>query len=257
MSATQHNNRKLRLKQNKGWFPAGESFLNAMSVLSDHTFKLFVFVCLSADRETATYTASSARLAEVLGRSRHTVKACLIELHDKRVCLVDRIPYVRITFRVADAYWPYECGDSSAIQTNDGSYVDAVRDLFLGLGCTSGRFGSPEVSQARDLEKRGISLHELEDAMIVGACRKYVSWLSNGLSDPIASLHYFESLIEEIRERPFPPGYRDHLRMEVTKLAAQWEHACEQNRQLPAGAVSGTAPSNSQIPPVRLKRETR
>ncbi|MBP7906292.1 MAG: hypothetical protein KA099_13330, partial [Alphaproteobacteria bacterium] len=58
MSPNQQNNRKLRLKKNSGWFPAGESFLNAMSVLSDHTFKLFVFVCLNADRETATYTAS-------------------------------------------------------------------------------------------------------------------------------------------------------------------------------------------------------
>ena len=257
MSAPQQNNRKLRLKQNKGWFPAGESFLNAMSFLSDQAFKLFVFVCLSADRETATYTASSARLAAVLGRSRNAVDRYLVELQDKRVCLVNRIPYVGITFQVADAYWPYECGGSTVIQTNDGAYVDAVRNLFLGLGCTSGRFGPPEVGQARDLEKRGISLHELEDAMIVGACRKYASWLSNGPSDPIASLHYFESLVEEIRERPFPPGYRDHLRMEVTKLAAQWERACEQNRQRPAGASSGIAPSNSQIPPIRLKKETR
>jgi hypothetical protein len=256
MSATQQNNRKLRLKKNKGWFPAGESFINAMSVLSDHTFKLFVFVCLSADRETATYTASSTRLAAVLGRSRSAVDRDLAELRDKRVCLVDHIPYAGITFRVMDAYWPYECGGSTGIQT-DGPYVDAVRNLFLGLGCTSDRFGPPEIGQARDLEKRGISLHELEDAMIVGACRKYVSWLSNGLSDPIASLHYFESLIEEIRERPFPPGYRDHLRMEVKKLAGQWERVREQNHQLPAGDFSETASSNSNILPIRLKKETR
>jgi hypothetical protein len=257
VSATQENNRKLRLKKNTGWFPAGESFLNAMSVLSDHTFKLFVFVCLSADRETATYTASSTRLAAVLGRSRHAVDAYLTELQDKKVCLVNRIPYGAITFRVMDAYWPYESGGSPVIQTNDGSYVDAVRNLFLGLGCTSGRFGPPEEKQARNLEKRGISLHELEDAMIVGACRKYVSWLSNGPSDPIASLYYFESLIEEIRERPFPPGYRDHLRMEVNKLADQWERSREQNRQLPAGDSPGSAPSNLKIQPVRLEKETR
>jgi len=252
MSETQQNNRKLRLKKNKGWFPAGESFLNAMSVLSDHTFKLFVFVCLNADRETATYTAGATRLAAVLGKFRTEVDRYIAELQNKKVCLVNRIPYGPITFRITDAYWPYECDGGTAVPTYNGSYVDAVRTLFLGLGCTSGRFGPPEAGQARNLEKRGISLQELEDAMIVGACRKYVSWLSNGPSDPIASLYYFESLIEEIRERPFPPGYRDHLRMEVKKLADQWEHACEQSQQPSTGASS-----NSKCLPTRQKKETR
>jgi hypothetical protein len=252
VSTTQQNNRKLRLKKNKGWFPAGESFLTAMGVLSDHTFKLFVFVCLNADRETATYTASSTRLTAVLGKFRAEVERYIAELQNKNVCLVNRIPYGPITFQVMDAYWPYECGSSPVIQTNDGPYVDAVRNLFLGLGCTSGRFGPPQVNQARDIEKRGISLEELQDAMIVGACRKYVSWLSNGPSDPISSLHYFESLIEEIRERPFPPGYRDHLRIEVKKLADQWDHAREK-----ASASSGSISSNSNISPMRQKKETR
>jgi hypothetical protein len=250
VSPTQQNNRKFRLKKNNGWFPAGESFLNAMSVLSDHTFKLFVFVCLNADRETATYTASVTRLTAVLGRFRTEVDRYIAELQNKKVCLVNRAPYSPITFRVLDAYWPYECDAGPAVPPDDGSYVDAVRTLFLGLGCTSGRFGPSEAGQARNLEKRGISLQELEDAMIVGACRKYVSWLSNGPSDPIASLHYFESLIEEIRERPFPPGYRDHLRTEVKKLTDQWEHGCKQQ-------PSTVASSDSRCLPTRQKKETR
>jgi hypothetical protein len=106
------------------------------------------------------------------------------------------------------------------------------QDPFLRLGCASGRFGPQEERQARDFEKRGVLLQELEDAMIVRACGKYVSWLNNGPSEPIASLHYFESLTEEIRERPFPPGYRDYIRMEVKKLAGKWERSREQNRQL-------------------------
>ncbi len=163
MSTTQQNSRMLRFKKNKGWFPAGESFLTAMGVLSDHTFKLFVFVCLNADRETATYTTGITRLSAVLGKFRTEIVRYLAELQDKEVCLVNHIPYGPITFRVMDAYWPYECGSSPVIPTNDGPYVDAVRNLFLGLGCTSGRFGPPEVIQARDLEKRGISLDELED----------------------------------------------------------------------------------------------
>jgi hypothetical protein len=256
VSPTQQDTRKLRLKKNKGWFPAGESFLNAMGVLSDHTFKLFVFVCLNADRETATYTAGPTRLAAVLGKYRTEINRYVAELENKKVCLVNRIHYGPITFRIMDQYWPYE-SDSPVIQSDDGQYVEAVRKLFLGLGCTSGRFGPAEENQARNLEKRGVSLHELEDAMIVGACRKYVSWLSNGPSDPIASLYYFESLIEEIRERPFPPGYRDHLRMEVKKLADQWDRSREQNRQSSAGASSETVPANSSILLRRPEKETR
>jgi hypothetical protein len=172
VSPAQQNNRKLRLKKNNGRFPAGESFLKAMSVLSDHTFKLFVFVCFNADRETATYTASVTRLTAILGKFRTEVDRYIAELQNKKVRLINRIPYSPITFRVLDAYWPYECDASAAVTTDDGSYVDAVRALFLGLGCTSGRFGPSEARQARNLEQRGILLQKLEDAMTVGACRK-------------------------------------------------------------------------------------
>jgi hypothetical protein len=78
-----------------------------------------------------------------------------------------------------------------------------------------------------------------------------MSWLSNWPSDPIASPHYFEPLIEEIRERPSPPGYRNHLRMEVKTLAEQWERACEQptiiNRRI----------FEFKVPPTPQKKETR
>jgi hypothetical protein len=152
-----------------------------------------------------------------------------------------------------------QSSNSGSDEEASNGYVDAVRNLFLGLGCTSGRFGPPEVSQAHHLEKRAISLQELEDAMIVGACRKYVSWLSNGPSDPIATLHYFEPLIEEIRERPFPPGYRDYLRMEVKKLAEQWKRSREQDRQprIPPDSASEAGALDSKLSPQRPEKETR
>jgi len=251
--------RRLRLKKPNGWFPAGENFLQAMTQLSGGAFKLFVFLCLHADRQTAAYTISQRSLASAIGKSKPATEEYIAELRTKGFCSVhpSRIPYVGTSFRINEKYWPYQNANSNTAEDDSNDYVNAVRNLFLGLGCTSGRFGPPEAGQTRNLEKRGISLQELEDAMIVGACRKYVSWLSNGPSDPIASLHYFESLIEEIRERPFPPGYRDYLRMEVKKLAAQWERAREQNRQLPEALSSRTVPSNSKTLPIRLEKETR
>jgi hypothetical protein len=220
---------RLRLKKPNGWFPAGENFLQAMTQLSGGAFKLFVFLCLNADRQTATYMVSQRSLASAIGKSKPATEEYIAELKTKGFCSVrpSRIPYVGTSFRISERYWPYQSSNGGAAEEDSSDYVSHVRHLFLGLGCTSGRFGPPEVGQARNLERRGISLQELEDAMIVGACRKYVSWLSNGPSDPIASLHYFESLVQEIRERPFPPGYRDYMRMEVKKLSEQWEHSRE------------------------------
>jgi hypothetical protein len=140
-----------------------------------------------------------------------------------------------------------------------GRYVTAVRELFLGLECTSGRFGPPEERQARDLEKRGISLQELEDAMIVAACRKYVAWLNHGPSDSIASLRYFESLLEEVRQRPFPPGYRDYLRMEVKRLAELWKRSRAKNQQ-PSVSENDSSTSNHpnrEISAPSSEKETR
>ena len=49
---------KLRLKKASSWFPAGDAFLKAMTVLPDGPFKLFVFLCLNADRQTASCQSS-------------------------------------------------------------------------------------------------------------------------------------------------------------------------------------------------------
>jgi hypothetical protein len=250
---------RLRLKKSNGWFPAGENFLQAMTQLSGGAFKLFVFLCLNADRQTAAYTVGQRSLASAIGKSKPATEEYIAELKNKGFCSVrpSRIPYVGTSFRINEKYWPYQSANGNTAEEDSSDYVNTVRNLYLALGCCSGRFGPPETSQARNLEKRGISLRELEDAMIVGACRKYVSWLSNGPSDPIASLYYFESLIEEIRERPFPQGYRDYLRMEVKKLSEQWECSREQNRQSPTDASWGTVPSNSKSLSTRPEKETR
>jgi hypothetical protein len=251
--------RRLRLKKPNGWFPAGENFLQAMTQLSGGAFKLFVYLCLNADRQTAAHSIGQRSLASAIGKSKNATEEYIAELKTKGFCSVhpSRIPYVGTSFRISEKYWPYQSANGKPAEDDSNDYVHSVRALFLGLGCTSGRFGPPEESQARNLEKRGVSLQELEDAMIVGACRKYVSWLSNGPSDPIASLHYFESLIEEIRERPFPPGYRDYLRMEVRKLATQWERSRERESHPRSEDDSESGTLDTNLAAISQKKETR
>ncbi len=124
-------------------------------------------------------------------------------------------------FAVAE-YWPYErFGDVTAGATAS-SYVMAIRQQFLALGCTSQRFGASEEAQASALEKRGIPLQTVRDAMIVGACRKYVSWLNNGYSAPISSICYFDSVIQELQQSPLKADYREYLPLELKRLANHW-----------------------------------
>ena len=218
---TDRANPKLQLKKATGWFPAGYGFLKAMTILSDGPFKVFVYLCLKADRQTATCQSSYQRLAAGVGKSRHTVEAYVAELKAKGLCTVvtSRIPYVGSTIRIADEYWPFVTVGNDPAPDGSESYVGSVRRLFMALGCTSGRFGQTEERLAEDFERKGIPIGVIEDAMMVGACRKYVSWLNNGPSAPIASLHYFDAIIEEVLERPFPAGYREYMQMQVEKMA--------------------------------------
>jgi hypothetical protein len=231
---------KLQLKKATGWFPAGDGFLKAMTVLQDGPFKLFVFLCLNANRQTACYQSSYQRLAAGIGKSRHTAEVYVSELKEKGLCTVvaSRIPYVGSMIRISDEYWPFVTDGGGHQPEKWTSYVDSLRKFFITLSCTSGRFGPSEERQAEALEKKGIPLQTIEDAMLVGACRKYVSWINNGPSAPIASLHYFDPIIEEVLERPFPAGYREYMNLQVEKLAKLHAARIEKDKD-----ISGRQPA--------------
>jgi hypothetical protein len=250
---TDRANPKLQLKKATGWFPAGDGFLKAMTVLADGPFKVFVYLCLKADRQTATCQSSYQRLAAGVGKSRHTVEAYVSELKAKGLCTVvtSRIPYVGSTIRIADEYWPFITTGDDPGPGGSESYVESVRRLFMSLGCTSGRFGPTEGQLAEDFEKKGIPLCVIKDAMMVGACRKYVSWLNNGPSAPIASLAYFETIIEEVLERPFPAGYREYMQMQVEKLARLHAARTEKN---PGYGITRSGIGAEQIDPASSRK---
>jgi hypothetical protein len=226
--------KQLRLKISANWFAAGEGFLKAMEILSDGAFKLFVFVCLKADRHSATYRTGSHQLAHALRKPFDTIESSLAEMVAKKVCSIvsNAQPDGACLVRIEDEFWPYyNCGCPSAGQSAT-DYVAAVRRLFLDLRCTSRRFGSSEEAHAMSLEKRGVPLDIVRDAMIMGACRKYISWLNNGYSEPIASIAYFESLIGEFLRCPPSSDYRENLPSELKRLTKQWSRSAQLPNQI-------------------------
>lgn len=220
---------QLRLKKIANWFAAGEGFLKAMEILSDGAFKLFVFVCLKADRHSATYRTSSNQLAHALHKPLDAIESWLAEIVEKRVCstVSDNQSARHSLLRIEDEFWPYCSPSRPSARQCATDYVAAIRQLFLDLGCTSGRFGTSEEAQAKSLENRGVPLDIVRDAMIMGACRKYVSWLNSGYSEPISSIAYFESVIGELLHCPPPADYREYLPMELKRLTKHWSGSAQ------------------------------
>jgi len=225
-----------KLKASSGWFAADVSFQRALRMLSDGAFKLFAYMSLEADRETGRYEATQTELARVLGKSRRIIGKYIAELERERICTIrsGRNQYDRNIFEILDDYWPYT--RPSTIEEANSKEVDAyvavARDSFLATGCTRGTFGAGDAKTARILMERGVSLELLRDALILGACRKYGSWLSGGSPEPVASLRYFEPLISEIREQPFPQGYHEYLESKVREMARLWDESKLAKRML-------------------------
>jgi hypothetical protein len=104
--------------------------------------------------------------------------------------------------------------------------VDSIKNSFIAIGCTTGKFSRRDAHIAQDFQNTGVSLETVQDALLMGAVRKYVSWLNGSLHEPIGSLAYFMPIVSEIRHRPLAPDYRDYLQKKVGQLARTWEKEC-------------------------------
>jgi hypothetical protein len=218
---------RLALKQQGGWFAAGTACRKASSLLSDGAFKLFFHLCLEADRRSGTLRATHRELAAALKKSKRAIGTYVSELERKGICSVQRAAnqFAATAFTIADSYWPYHRIEASSDSPEEIAYVNSVREWFLSLGCVSGQFGAADVEIAREMHRRGIPLAVIENALLLGACRKYGSWLQGQALEPILSIRYFEALIAEIQKEPLPPGYSGYLNKKIRQLKAMWNES--------------------------------
>lgn len=61
---------------------------------------------------------------------------------------------------------------------------------------------------------------------------------THGPSAPIASLHSFDPILEEVMELPFPAGYREYMNLQVEKLAKLHAARIEKDKD-----ISGRRPA--------------
>lgn len=226
-----------KLKEPAGWFAAGQSFRLALTTLSDGAFKLFAYICLQADRRTGRFAASHKELAAALGKSKRIIGRYVMELESREICEITpaRNQYARTGFEISEAFWPYQRSHQSEDPPELLQYIECIREVFVTVGCTSGKFGAAEVATAKGLYQRRIPVAVINDAILMAACRKYDAWLSGRASEPIQTLRYIEPVIAEIQSEPFPPGYSNYLRRKVQQFAGIWSSA-QQKASCPAVA---------------------
>ena len=208
---------RLVLKQSTGWFAAGWAFGEAMELLSDPAFKLFVWVCLHADRQTGRVMATAPEIAAALGRSVDQVQGALAELVERGVCSGTG------AIEVADRYWPYE--KQRPAGAGPQHFVAEVRKLLAAPACVRCRFTPADDQLARNLHARGVTLPQVERAIWLGCVRKYATLLNHADAPamPIASLRYFAAIVDEVVSQPnTSESYWAYVHRQFRTLEQRW-----------------------------------
>lgn len=186
---------RFHLKRASGWFAAGLEVEAALRLLSDATFKLFVWLCLHADRRRGSMAATTPELARGLQRSEAEIQANLQELCRQGVCVRRQDGIVEIT----DRFWPYQRTQEPSVDAAK-VYISQVKSCFLQRTCVRSVFTAADEKLAAQLYRDGVSIVDVEHAILLGSIRKYIALVNNGGGSPITTLHYFTALVAEVRQ---------------------------------------------------------
>jgi hypothetical protein len=206
---------QFRLKKPTGWFAAGHEVDDALSLLSDGAFRLFMWLCLHADRSRGSIRATPSGLVRTTGRSQEQIASALDELVRKRICIL----YIDEVIEIADRFWPYR--RAAAAATGRASYVGRVRRTFLERRCVQSTFTHADEQFAAELHQMGVPVTDVERAILLGSLRKYAAIVNNSGGTPITSLHYFRNLLNEAGKN-ISPDYWSYVAQKVRTFEQRW-----------------------------------
>lgn len=207
------------LKNAVGWFAAGVEVQRAAALLSDAAFKLFVWVCLHADRHSGVLPAAATNdLARALGKTGEEVRSSLGELVRAGICRLGEPGQIEIR----DSFWPYERTLPAAQGNDPDAYVATVRQIFLRQGCVRSCFTPADDRLAGEWNRRGVPLERVERAILLGTLRKYVALINHGGGTPITTLHYFRHLVDEVEQIQISSDYWRYVAFRVADFERRW-----------------------------------
>jgi hypothetical protein len=219
---------RLILKQPTGWFAAGREFAQAIPLLSDGAFKLYVYACLRAGRHTGCLRATVEELARAVQATPSVIAMNMDELEQRAVCCVRRDQSSQLMLEIRDRFWPYQRQPTPerALEP-ETEFVQKVRGLFLAPACVQASFSAADEKLALDMYRRGVSMEQIKRATLLGCARKYVAMLNAGTRTPITSLQYFADIVEEVRESAIPESYWEPLRSKMARMEQQWQRGSQ------------------------------
>ncbi len=215
----------MRLKSPSGWFAAGRETEEALRLLPDGAFRLFMWICLRADRSTGSMPLDTEQIARLLGKTTDEILRDLGELVRFGVC---RVVLERII--VQERFWPYE--RSAADDPTLPAFVATIKRAFLSHACVASVFTAADERLAREWELRNIPVATVEHAIVLGVARKYTALLKHGLGTPITSLDYFAGILPEVERAPVSSEYWAYVARKVRTLEAEYR-----KRQQPGSRI--------------------
>jgi biotin operon repressor len=213
-----------RLKHPTGWFAAGREVARALSLLSDGAFKVYIHLCLNAERRTGRLSAEQGGLARTLGKSRRSVVTYLDELRRHGVCSIQAAVNQDLggEIEICDPFWPYEKARLSIKTDTLAGYIEQARRLLGARRCVGNAFTQADERLAAALFERKVPIEDIEHAVLLGCARKYVALINHQSHDSIVSFSYFQNVVEEVRELKMPAEYWRHLQIRLDRLEQQW-----------------------------------
>ena len=126
-------------------------------------------------------------------------------------------------FQITQAFWPYEREETQVLADDPaGRFISEVRKMLAERACVRSSFSTADEILARQWFSQGVTLEQVEQAILLGCARKYVAWRNNQAHGPISSLRYFESVLEEIAKQKIDPEYWGFLRFRMPRHEKLW-----------------------------------
>jgi hypothetical protein len=215
----------LRLKNARNWFAAGMEVHLALEKLTDGAFKVFMYICLNAERSSGMLHTTQTELARNLKKSNGTIRKYLVEMEKAGISRnsFSNSPCTRGSVQISQPYWPYDNGSEN--EPNDGAdrFVSEIRTILQERACVRSSFSTADEVLARQWLDAGIPLERIRQAILLGCARKYVAWRNSpAVQGPISSLRYFAPIIEEIAQQKIDSDYWEFLCARIPRHEKLW-----------------------------------
>jgi hypothetical protein len=132
--------RRITLKNPTGWFAAGREFARALTVLSDGAFKVYVHLCLRADRASGRLNIDHGGLATALGKSRRSIVKYVEELREHGVCATREAvnQHKDGEIEICEGFWSYvKTSRAEDVCDDAASYIETVRRFLAARKCVT------------------------------------------------------------------------------------------------------------------------